>query len=101
MTGAIDGFLGAGAAKAKKTKKKLVEKTYIDDKGYMVTENVWEEVTDDEADAAPTAKNPLVGAKRPAGSGSTKPPASSNSKKAKQPGAQKSMMSFFGATKKK
>ena len=36
--GAMDGFFGNGVTpdlKAKKTKKKLVERTYMDSKGYL------------------------------------------------------------------
>lgn len=36
VSGAMDSFLG-GDVKMKKTKKKLTEKTFIDDKGYMGT----------------------------------------------------------------
>jgi len=92
VTGAMDGFVSS-ATTTKKTKKKLVEKTFMDDKGYLVTENVWEEVTDDEADSKPhAAKRPTEGAKKGVSSGAA------NAKKPKPAaaGPQRNMMSFFG-----
>merc|ERR1712072_122372 len=47
--GAMDNFVSDGASVTcglKRKKKKLVEKVTMDDKGYMVTEMVTEEVTD-------------------------------------------------------
>uniref|UniRef100_A0A7S2RPT1 DNA polymerase delta subunit 3 n=1 Tax=Rhizochromulina marina TaxID=1034831 RepID=A0A7S2RPT1_9STRA len=96
VSGAMDGFVkapGSSASaeqKTKKTKKKLVERTSTDDKGYFVTESVWEDVTDDEADApAPPAKSKMA---TPATKAKPKTPAS---KKGKSSGMQSSMLSFF------
>ena len=68
VSGAMDAFVAAPVV-GKKMKKKLVEKTYMDDKGYLVTENVWEEVTDDEADKPPPVPKKTSPKKPPAAKG--------------------------------
>ena len=103
---------GTVALGAKKKKMKLVEKMSADAKGYLVTEHVMEEVTDDEDEPpAPPARAPpaapaAAGVKRPAPgdvkensepSGDKKAaskPAPAKKQKA-APAAQKSMTSFF------
>ena len=94
----------AGAHGGKRTKRKLVEKFFQDEKGYFVTEQVWEEVTDDESEPAPTGG---AGTKRgspgdvkenvPAASdkAASKPAPAKKPKPAAAPVAQKSMTSFF------
>lgn len=104
-----------GQPKKKRTKIKTVEKMLMDDRGYMITTLVEEEVTDDEDDvraAAAQAKAQRLQAEKlkaaqekSAGDDKEKEKADANSKakgvktapKGKpQPANQKGMMSFFG-----
>jgi len=85
----------------KRKKKRQVEKTYMQGK-YQVTEMVWEEYTDDEAEEAeaaePAEKKPKTAAaifgKKPV---ATKPkPQAKPAPKKKAPAKQGGIMSFFG-----
>ena len=81
---------------------------FSDEKGYLVTEMVWEDCSDGELvpNEPPTkhedtrSKGPVMSSTNSgSGSKSTAAPAKSSSKSsaaAKEPGNQKSMMSFFG-----
>lgn len=127
--GAMDDFMEDAAKKAtvsgsggtgKPKKKRLVEKVralllliitfrltgwlawvqmFADEKGYLVTEMVWEEVSDDEADEAKsTTKQQPVKAQHSAPKtvpAPTKKAAAPTSKDASLKSQQKSMMSFF------
>jgi hypothetical protein len=67
----------------------------MDDKGYLITEMVYEEVTDDEDEAPLPVKAPPQPVK-PSHSASSSETAKKTSKKnAPPPANQKSMMSFF------
>eukprot|EP01039_Chlorochromonas_danica_P006361 gene6361-7014_t len=88
----------AGGPPKKKTRK-LVEKMFTDEKGYFVTEMVYEEVTDDEANApsVPVAKPESAAADNPPGkadksSAKSKKNSASNASNASM---QKSMMFFL------
>jgi len=119
--GAMDDFMEeaqiaeykrAQGGKTRPKKRKLVEKMFADEKGYLVTEMVWEEVTDDEMDAPVTSYAKLKeGASasvankengksntdgKEAKEGKEKKAPAKAAKKAEPKGAQKSMMSFFG-----
>ncbi len=87
----------AAAAGGGKKRQKLVEYTYMDEKGYMVTSKKWVDCEDDDPEAAP-APAPAAAPKRavPAASSSTsKGKSSGKPKAAKQAG----LMSFFGKKK--
>eukprot|EP01034_Spumella_vulgaris_P022377 gene22377-28499_t len=57
---------GEALPKAKRTKQKLVEKMFVDAKGYLVTETVMEEVTDDEGDTPSSAAMHIAANKKAA-----------------------------------
>eukprot|EP01036_Dinobryon_divergens_P028689 gene28689-37677_t len=140
LHGAMDDFMnekdpdlveqGAAAAPSEKQpkskKRRLVEKMFADAKGYLVTEMVWEEFSDEEGDrdrdgdgeaedkaeaaaeaAVPPASKPQpsLAATLPSSAAQApkeKKPAAGAAKKAPKSnptkgGTQKSMMSFFGA----
>ena len=93
--GAMDNFVNdeadkssSGPGRLKRKKKVLTERVTVDEKGYMVTEKVTEEVTDDEP--SPKKPSPVKSIS------SFKPPVKSvDSAAAKKP-QQKGLMSFFG-----
>lgn len=82
---------------AKKKKRKLVEKMFADEKGYLVTEMVWEEVTDDESDSP--SKDAAAAKAAAAAQRAKEDKPKATAKKAPPAAAagvgQKSMMSFF------
>eukprot|EP01041_Mallomonas_annulata_P003608 gene3608-7179_t len=100
------------APAGKRKRRTLVEKMFADEKGYLVTEMVWEEVTDDESTL------PIAAPKKPVNNNSNtlksdniinkqddeddgngkkgKQPSKKKSKTLPEPGAQKSISSFFG-----
>ena len=109
---------GAAAPGEKKKKMKLVSKMFADEKGYLVTQQVMEEVTDDEEEPpvrAPPAFSSSAGAGAGAGAVGVKRPAPTEKdvkensepgekkaaskpapkKQKAPPAAQKSMTSFF------
>lgn len=92
VSGGMDEFLSGAAPRAKKMKKVLVEKSFMDDKGYFVTQNVWEdqEVPDDEVAPAPAPKPTKAPDSAPRKTGKAVIAAK------KKGGKQGSMMSFFG-----
>ena len=71
---------------------------FADEKGYLVTEMVMEEVSDDEAEEPATTLKRAQTHPKPAPAPAKKPkPTPAPAKKgAKSTGQQKSMMSFFG-----
>lgn len=98
--GAMDDFVTEVAPVvsdgSKRKKKKLVEKTFVDAKGYMVTEQVMEEVTDDE----PSPKKAAISSIKQQTSNSVPKQNSVPSVKAKKGAVatgppQKNMMAFF------
>jgi len=114
VSGAMDTFVQRSPSKAaapggKRTKKVLVQKSFVDEKGYFVTESVWEEQEVDEpspAPASPTKSKPPVksepavapGQKRKAeegGGGGKK----KDVKAAAAGTKQRSMLNFFGKKK--
>ena len=86
----------------KKPGKKLVEKTFVDEHGYFVTTNVWEDV-DDEPDAPKSSLTMTAGPKpKKAAPAAPKPPGLPKPKaKAAKPlkKGQTSLMGFFGKKK--
>lgn len=111
--GAMDDFIEDAALKEKEKnvdgdaatrpkRKKLVEKMFADEKGYLVTEMVLEEVSDDD-DNVPATEN----IKRPTSDHATstrksssaapkKPKSGASASQKKTGGMQKSMTAFFG-----
>lgn len=69
---------------------------FCDEKGYLVTEMVYEECDDNDADAQPVSE-PVR--KAPSNPPAPKPAAKSSSKTKDAGKGQKSMMSFFGGKK--
>ena len=114
--GAMDDFFEDNKQKVpirspsqKRKKRKMVEKTSVDDQGFMVTDYVEEWVTDDEpSPVRKPASAPAASASRNSSTASTNsntgtqkqkplPKPQSSSKKAKAGAPQsKSLMSFFG-----
>eukprot|EP00968_Pinguiococcus_pyrenoidosus_P007333 scaffold489_cov259-Pinguiococcus_pyrenoidosus.AAC.11 len=104
--GAMEDFVDAAPTTSKRTKrtvKKLVERTYEDKDGYLVTSNEWVEVevadasNEEEEDTAPTVdagrnKRKSEGETPSKGGGAP----SSPDAKAKKRKSQKSLTSFFG-----
>jgi hypothetical protein len=102
----------SGEPPLKKKKRVLVEKSFMDNDGYFVTEMVWDEVTDDESEL-PAAMNKAIEKMAPSISTSKENNPTNHMKREvsegnKQPlkpkpqpkpvagtGGQKSMMSFF------
>eukprot|EP00505_MAST-04D_sp_SCG-Rhode-Island_P004998 Stramenopile-MAST_4_protein_4998 len=85
------------APKTKKYKKVLREKSYQNEKGYFVSEQVWEEVTDDEADVVkPIEKSSSFKRKHPVASATKKTASGKGGLQKKQKG----IMGFFGGGKK-
>lgn len=98
-----EGVNGSGSG-AGGRKKKLVEKTFENEKGYLVTEMVWEEMSaEEEAELARQAAVAAAEAeKRAAALAAKKAAAPVPSKKGSTTnsgGTQKGMMAFFGAKK--
>jgi hypothetical protein len=106
VRGALDDFVDDSIpstlnATGRVKKRKLVPKLFEDEKGYLVTEMVWEEYSEDEAESkskvakTEPVKAMVVGDLAP---DEKKKGKSAIVKKevAKNVGAQKSMMSFFG-----
>lgn len=96
--GAMDNFVSEGAQSSevtglKRKKKKLVEKVTMDDKGYMVTEMVTEEVTDDEP--SPKKPSPKKSIVKPKPEPAVTKKDSTDGSIVKKP-QQKGLMSFFG-----
>lgn len=78
---------------------------FEDEKGYLVTEMVWEEVSEDDEPEPKVHKAVEVKAKAPAEQSGkeekkTKSAKAKAAPEASKGGAQKSMMSFFGGGKK-
>ena len=99
-----DAKAGAGK-KEKKKRKKLVEKTSMDDRGFLITEKVWVEEdipTDEEDNAEENGPSPTKKLKSGFGTSASAPgaakkkPAPKNIKGMKQAG----LGAFFGAKKK-
>ena len=101
-TGAMDDWqVDDDGPKKKKTKMKTVEKMLMDERGYMITTLVEEEVTDDEEDvrAAQQAKQQRMQAERLKAATSPSKDTKAKPKVTKgkpQPANQTGMMSFFG-----
>jgi len=87
----------AGNGTPGERKKKLVEKTFENAKGYLVTEMVWEEISEEEeAEMARQASVAAAAAEKRAAAVAAKKAAAPPPKKTSAGGAQKGMMSFFG-----